>query len=96
MNALLNGVLAAVMLPLLLPGFVAGWIYVITHSFRELSTSVMLYRSGTEVLAVVMYELWDAGQYPELSALGMTLVVVLVAISLVARWLGGKFSVQQA
>jgi iron(III) transport system permease protein len=85
-----------VLLPLLLPGFVAGWIYVITHSFRELSTSVMLYRSGTEVLAVVMYELWDAGQYPELSALGMTLVVVLVAISLLARWVGGKFSVQQA
>jgi iron(III) transport system permease protein len=26
-----------VLLPLLLPGFVAGWIYVITHSFRELS-----------------------------------------------------------
>jgi iron(III) transport system permease protein len=87
---------ARVLLPLLMPGFVAGWIYVITHSFRELSTSVMLYRSGTEVLAVVMYELWDAGQYPELSALGMTLVVVLVAISLVARWIGGKFSVQQA
>lgn len=85
-----------VLLPLLLPGFVAGWIYVITHSFRELSTSVMLYASGTEVLAVVMYELWDAGQYPELSALGMTLVVVLVAISLLARWVGGKFSVQQA
>ncbi|HEY2990445.1 MAG TPA: iron ABC transporter permease, partial [Candidatus Binatia bacterium] len=40
-----------VLLPLLLPGFVAGWIYVITHSFRELSTSVMLYRSGTEVLS---------------------------------------------
>ena len=57
---------ARVLLPLLLPGFVAGWIYVITHSFRELS------------------------------ALGMTLVVVLVAISLVARWVGGKFSVQQA
>jgi iron(III) transport system permease protein len=85
-----------VLLPLLLPGFVVGWIYVITHSFRELSTSVMLYRSGTEVLAVVMFELWDAGQYPELSALGMTLVIVLVAISLVARWVGGKFSVQQA
>jgi len=84
-----------VVLPLLIPGFVAGWIYVITHSFRELSTSVMLYRSGTEVLSVVIFELWDAGQYPELSALGMTLVVILVVISLAARWVGGKFSVQQ-
>ena len=85
-----------VLLPLLLPGFVAGWIYVITHSFRELSTSIMLYRSGTEVLSVVIFELWEAGQYPELSALGMALVVILVAISLLARWIGGKFSVQQA
>jgi iron(III) transport system permease protein len=85
-----------VLLPLLLPGFVAGWIYVITHSFRELSTSIMLYRSGTEVLSVVILELWDAGQYPELSALGMSLVVVLLAISLLARWVGGKFSVQQS
>ena len=85
-----------VLVPLLLPGFVAGWIYVITHSFRELSTSIMLYRSGTEVLSVVILELWDSGQYPELSALGMSLVVVLLAISLVARWIGGKFTVQQS
>lgn len=84
-----------VILPLLVPGFVAGWIYVITHSFRELSTSIMLYRSGTEVLSVVIFELWDAGQYPELSALGMTLVVILAAISLLARWIGTKFAVQQ-
>ncbi len=84
-----------VILPLLAPGFVAGWIYVITHSFRELSTSIMLYRSGTEVLSVVIFELWDAGQYPELSALGMMLVVILVTISLLARWIGSKFAVQQ-
>ena len=53
---------ARVILPLLAPGFVAGWIFVITHSFRELSTSIMLYRSGTEVISVVLFELWDAGQ----------------------------------
>ena len=51
-------------------------------------------KSGTEVLSVVIFELWDAGQYPELSALGMTLVLILVAISLLACWIGGKFSVQ--
>ncbi len=84
-----------VILPLLAPGFVAGWIFVITHSFRELSTSIMLYRSGTEVVSVVLFELWDGGQYPELSAFGMVLVVILVTISLVARKVGGKFSVQQ-
>ncbi|MBI2365717.1 MAG: iron ABC transporter permease [Deltaproteobacteria bacterium] len=84
-----------VILPLLAPGFVAGWIYVITHSFRELSTSIMLYRSGTEVISIVLFELWDGGQYPQLAALGMVLVAILIAISLIARAIGAKYSVQQ-
>ncbi len=84
-----------VILPLLAPGFVAGWIYVITHSFRELSTSIMLYRSGTEVISIVLFELWDGGQYPQLAALGMVLVVILVVISLIARAIGARYSVQQ-
>jgi len=84
-----------VILPLLAPGFVAGWIYVITHSFRELSTSIMLYRSGTEVIAIVLFELWDGGQYPQLSALGMVMIVILIAISLLARAIGSRYSIQQ-
>ncbi|MGH7833240.1 MAG: ABC transporter permease, partial [Candidatus Binatia bacterium] len=86
---------ARVILPLLAPGFVAGWVYVVTHSFRELSTSIMLYRSGTEVISVVLFELWESGQYPQLSALGMVLVGILLVISLAARAIGGRFSVQQ-
>jgi len=84
-----------VILPLLAPGFVAGWIYVITHSFRELSTSIMLYRSGTEVIAIVLFELWDGGAYPQLAALGMVLVAILVVISLIARAIGAHYSIQQ-
>jgi iron(III) transport system permease protein len=86
---------ARVILPLLAPGFVAGWIFVVTHSFRELATSIMLYRSGTEVISVVLFELWETGQYPQLSALGMVLVAILVAISLIARAIGARYSVQQ-
>lgn len=84
-----------VILPLLAPGFVAGWIYVITHSFRELSTSIMLYRSGTEVIAIVLFELWDGGQYPQLAALGMVMIVILIAISLIARAVGARYAIQQ-
>ncbi|MPZ77238.1 MAG: ABC transporter permease subunit [Deltaproteobacteria bacterium] len=84
-----------VILPLLAPGFVAGWIYVITHSFRELSTSIMLYRSGTEVISIVLFELWDGGQYPQLAALGMVLIAILVAISLIARAIGARYSIEQ-
>ncbi|HEY5543051.1 MAG TPA: iron ABC transporter permease [Candidatus Binatia bacterium] len=84
-----------VVLPLLAPGFVAGWIYVITHSFRELSTSIMLYRSGTEVISIVLFEMWDGGQYPALCALGIVMIVILVLISLIARAIGARYSIQQ-
>jgi iron(III) transport system permease protein len=84
-----------IVLPLLAPGFVAGWIYVITHSFRELSTSIMLYRSGTEVISIVLFELWDGGQYPALSALGMVMILILIIISLIARAVGARYAVQQ-
>lgn len=84
-----------VVLPLLAPGFVAGWIYVITHSFRELSTSIMLYRSGTEVISIVLFEMWDGGQYPTLCALGIVMIVILVLISLIARAVGARYSIQQ-
>ena len=84
-----------VVLPLLAPGFVAGWIYVITHSFRELSTSIMLYRSGTEVISIVLFEMWDGGQYPALCALGIVMIVILVLISLIASAVGARYSIQQ-
>jgi iron(III) transport system permease protein len=55
----------------------------------------MLYRSGTEVIAIVLFELWDGGAYPQLAALGMVLIAILVAISLVARAIGARYSIQQ-
>ena len=59
-----------VILPLLKPGLLAGWIYVLIVSIRELSSSILLYSPGTEVVSVMIWELWQNGQYVELSALG--------------------------
>src|SRR5205809_6481670 len=47
-----------VILPLLKPGLVAGWIYVMIVSIRELSSSILLYSPGTEVLSITIWELW--------------------------------------
>jgi iron(III) transport system permease protein len=43
-----------VVLPLLVPGFVAGWIYIFVVSFRELGSSVLLYSPGKEVLSIAI------------------------------------------
>ena len=43
-----------IVLPLIKPGFVAGWIYIVIVSIRELSASILLYSSGSEVVSVVI------------------------------------------
>src|SRR3989442_3952211 len=84
-----------VILPLLNPGLVAGWIYVMIVSIRELSSSILLYSPGTEVLSITIWELWENGQYVELSALGVLFILALFVLVMVAQWLGRKFGVKE-
>jgi iron(III) transport system permease protein len=84
-----------IILPLLKPGLVAGWIYVMIVSVRELSSSILLYSPGTEVVSIVIWELWENGQYVELSALGVMFILALLVLVMVAQWLGRKFGVKE-
>ncbi len=84
-----------IVLPLLKPGLVAGFIYVLILSIRELSSSILLYSPGTEVVSVVIWELWENGQYVELSALGVMFILALFFIVMAAQWIGKKFGVKE-
>ncbi len=85
-----------VILPLLKPGLVAGWIYIVIVSIRELSSSILLYSPGTEVVSIVIWELWENGQYVELSALGVLFIVGLFILVMLAQFVGKKFGVREA
>jgi iron(III) transport system permease protein len=85
-----------VVLPLLKPGLLAGFIYVLIVSIRELSSSILLYSPGTEVVSIMIWELWQNGQYVELSALGVMLIVALLALVLVAQLAGRRFGIADA
>ena len=85
-----------VVLPLLKPGLLAGWIYIVIVSIRELSTSILLYSPGTEVVSVLIWELWENGQYVELSALGVMFIIALFMLVMLAQWVGKKFGVKEA
>jgi iron(III) transport system permease protein len=85
-----------IVLPLLRPGLVAGWIYIAIVSVRELSSSILLYGPGSEVLSIIIWELWENGQYVELSALGVLMMLALLALTLVAQRLGGFFGARAA
>ena len=85
-----------IVLPLLKPGLIAGWIYIVTVSIRELASSILLYSPGTEVVSVTIWELWQNGQYVELSALGVMMILVLFCFVMLAEFFGRRFGVVEA
>jgi iron(III) transport system permease protein len=85
-----------IILPLLKPGLVAGWIYIVIVSIRELSSSILLYSPGTEVVSILIWELWENGQYVELSALGVMFILALFVLVLLAQLVGRTFGIKEA
>jgi len=85
-----------IVLPLLKPGLLAGWIYIVIVSIRELSTSILLYSPGTEVISILIWELWENGQYVELSALGVMFIIALFMLVMLAQFVGRKFGVKES
>lgn len=99
-SALVNGAswwqtFRRVLLPLLMPGLIAGWIYILVVSFRELSSSILLYSPGNEVLSILIFEQFENGQFTVLSALGVVMVLTLVLLVTVAYKLGAKVGLKQ-
>ncbi len=84
-----------ILLPLLKPGLLAGWIYIVIVSVRELSSSILLYSPGNEVIAIIIWELWQNGQTVELAAFGVMLIAVLFVFVMIAQTLGRRFGVRE-
>jgi iron(III) transport system permease protein len=84
-----------ILLPLLMPGFVAGWIYISIISLRELSTSILLYSYNSTVLSIMAFDLWEGGQYTYVCALGVLMVLLLVVMAFIARKLGAKVGIAE-
>jgi iron(III) transport system permease protein len=73
-----------ILLPLAAPGLLAGWLLIVTVALRELSSSLLLYSPGNEVLSVRIWLLYQGGQLPELAALGVLLVLGLTLLTVIA------------
>jgi iron(III) transport system permease protein len=84
-----------IVLPLLKPGLLAGFIYVVIVSIRELSSSILLYSPGNEVVSIMIWELWQNGQYVELSALGVMLILLLFVLVMIAQIIGRRFGIAE-
>ena len=79
-----------IIVPLLAPGLVSGWVLMATMFFRELTLSVILSRPGSEVLAVQILRFSEDGQWGKLSALGIIMIVVSTLLVSFVNFIGSK------
>jgi iron(III) transport system permease protein len=82
--------LRRIVVPLLIPGIVSGWILMATMFVRELTLSVVLSRPGTEVLAVQILRFAEDGLWGRLSALGIIMIAISTTLVLIASLIGAR------
>ncbi|UCF03463.1 MAG: iron ABC transporter permease [Deltaproteobacteria bacterium] len=84
--------LRRIIIPLLIPGVVSGWILMATMFVRELTLSVVLSRPGTEVLAVQILRFAEDGLWGKLSALGIMMIFISSTLVVIASLIGTKLT----
>jgi iron(III) transport system permease protein len=83
-----------VTLPLLRPGFVAGWVYICIVSFREFSTSVLLATGESRVLSILLFTMFEQGQVTIVAAIGILMILTLLAIVGIFYKVSGRVGIQ--
>jgi iron(III) transport system permease protein len=82
-------------LPLLRPGLMAGWFWVMVHAYRELTISLMLARARNRTASVIIFDLWSSGSFPQLSAFGVLIFLLLIALVSIAQSVSKRFGVRE-
>jgi iron(III) transport system permease protein len=82
-------------LPLLRPGLMAGWFWVMVHAYRELTIALMHARSQNRTAAVVIYDLWENGSFPQLSAFGVMIFGLLIILVWISQTISKRFGVRE-
>jgi iron(III) transport system permease protein len=85
----------SVVLPLMAPGLVVAFIYSLSLTFKVLSLPILLGSVDTKLMSVTIYNMYEDGQYPMLSAMGVILLLIVLTLSLVGAYIGKRFGVKQ-
>ena len=73
-----------ILLPLMRPGLIAGWILLATIFMREFSLSLFLYTPSSEPVGPLLYFMWLDGLTGPLAALGLLVSAVSTVLVVIA------------
>jgi len=60
-----------IVLPLLFPSIVSGWVFVALHAVRETTMALMLYSPSSRVISLLMWDTWQSGDVNKAAATGV-------------------------
>src|SRR5680860_170284 len=74
-----------VVVPLLIPSVIGGWIWIAMHSVRELSIALMLSSASSRPVSVLIWDFWQVGEVPRTAAMGVLLTGFVVLLLVLGR-----------
>lgn len=77
--------LMRITMPLLLPAFIAGWVWVAANAMRTFSVPAILSSRHNQVFASEIWELWETGRFTLAAATGTILVIILLPLAVILR-----------
>jgi iron(III) transport system permease protein len=78
-----------IFVPLLMPTLVGVWIWVVLHAVRIAGLPLILYEGPkNQVLAILIWNMWDEGYVPAVAAIGTLLMITLLLLTLAVRLFG--------
>lgn len=83
-------VLWRIVLPLAWPAFLATWVYVFMNAIRELSAAILLSGPNNQIVSIVILDLWNNGELPQLAALSMIVAGLGTTLGLLFMRLSGR------
>lgn len=79
--------MSRIVIPILRPALLGGVVLAFITFMREFTASVLLFRSGTEVISTVMYSFYSNGRLPFVAAISVGLWVAGLLLMLALRFL---------
>jgi iron(III) transport system permease protein len=74
-----------VLIPMMRPGVIAGWIILVTIFMREFSATLFLYSPGAEPLGPLLYFLYLDGMRGRVAAIGLVISVISIILIAIAQ-----------
>ncbi len=83
-----------IILPLLMPSLVAGWLWVAIHSGRELTVALLLQSSSNRIISAYVWQQFFGGRLNLAAAAGVLLVILIILLVVLVRIAGQRLSRQ--